>query len=55
VQLAKSAVYPLGEDVDGEAPPKPSAQYKQKMMDISKERIALAGYRLAAILNDRLQ
>ena len=55
VQLAKSVVYPLGEDVDGEAPPKPSANYKQKMMDVSKQQIALAGYRLAAILNDRLQ
>jgi hypothetical protein len=55
VQLAKSVVYPLGEDVDGEVPPKPPAKYRQKMMDVSKERIALAGYRLAAILNDRLQ
>jgi hypothetical protein len=55
VQLAKSVVYPLGDDVDGEAPPKPSAKYRQKMMDVSKLQIALAGYRLAAILNDRLQ
>jgi hypothetical protein len=55
VQLAKSVVYSLGEDVDGEVSPKPSAAYRQKMMDISEQRIALAGYRLAAILNDRLQ
>ncbi len=54
-ELAKSVVYTIGEDVNGEPAPKPSPEYRRKMNEIGKQRMALAGYRLAAILNNRLQ
>ena len=53
-QLAELVVYTLGEDIDGETRRNHLLKYREKMMDVSKQRIALAGYRLAAILNDRL-
>jgi hypothetical protein len=50
VELAKSTVYaaPIGEGV---GPYALTAEYKAKALDAAKLRAALAGYRLAALLN----
>jgi hypothetical protein len=54
VELAKNFVYTIGDDA-AISPPKISPEYRSAMKKAARERIALAGYRLAAILNARLQ
>lgn len=54
-ELARSVVYSLGLDSPDSPAPTVSADYRQAMQKIARERIGLAGYRLAAILNQRLQ
>jgi hypothetical protein len=54
VQISKEVVYSLGPDAPGDAAVKPPEEYRVRAQAIAKERIGLAGYRLAAILNDRL-
>ncbi len=55
VQLAKSVVYSLGPDAPNMPAPSVPAEYRAQLLKTAKERIGLAGYRLAAILNNRLQ
>lgn len=55
VKLAKSLVYTVGADADNSSPPKISPEYRSALQKAARERIASAGYRLAAILNARLQ
>jgi hypothetical protein len=54
-ELARSVVYSLGPDSPDSPAPTVPADYRQAMQKIARERIGLAGYRLAAILNQRLQ
>jgi hypothetical protein len=54
-ELARSAVYSLGPDAPDSPAPTVPADYRMAMQKIARERIGLAGYRLAAILNQRLQ
>jgi hypothetical protein len=55
VKLAKTVVYSIGDDKLNSSPPKVTPQYRAALQETARERIALAGYRLAAILNARLQ
>ena len=55
VGLAKNLVYKIGDDTENSIRPKVTAEYRSALQKASRERIALAGYRLAAILNARLQ
>ncbi len=55
VELAKKLVYTIGDDAAGSSPPKISPEYRLALQSAARERIAKAGYRLAALLNDRLQ
>ena len=54
VELAKNLVYTIGDDAAGGSPPKVTTEYRSALHQAARERIASAGYRLAAILNDRL-
>ena len=54
-ELARSFVYTLGPDSPGSPAPRVPPEYRETMQKTARERIALAGYRLAAILNQRLQ
>jgi hypothetical protein len=55
VQLAKDLVYSIGPDADGSPVPTVPPAYRSALQKVARERIGLAGYRLAAILNNRLQ
>ncbi len=55
VALAKSLVYTVGDDAAGSSPPKITPAYRSALQQAARERIASAGYRLAALLNARLQ
>lgn len=53
--LAKYFVYTIGKDVIGDPKPSITARYQAVAKLIARHRIAVGGYRLAAILNDRLK
>jgi hypothetical protein len=55
VKLAKTVVYSIGDDSPNSSAPKVTPEYRAELQKVGRERIALAGYRLAAILNARLQ
>ena len=57
--LAQTSVYrpPISEDNDPSSPisPRPDANYKKTAESVAKSQAVLAGYRLAALLNDNLK
>lgn len=53
-ELAKDFVYTLGPDAKGDAPAKVSPEYKARTKELAMQRLGLAAYRTAAILNERL-
>ncbi|MEP6536495.1 MAG: S1/P1 nuclease, partial [Bryobacteraceae bacterium] len=55
VDLAKSLVYTIGDDAGKSSPPRVTPEYRAALQKAAQERIAAAGYRLAALLNARLQ
>jgi hypothetical protein len=56
VELAKSEVYSFGlETGSPERPVVLTEQYEMNMRHVARERLALAGFRLAAILNEKLR
>ena len=55
VKLAKDLVYTIGDDSINSTPPRVTPEYRSALQKAARERIALAGYRLAAMLNARLQ
>jgi hypothetical protein len=52
--LARYVAYDIDERLDGAAPPRTSAAYDLLAEAIARQRIALAGYRLAALLETAL-
>jgi hypothetical protein len=52
---ATTFVYKLGKDEPGDPKPKITATYKTGAEAIARQRMALAGYRLAEILNQKFQ
>jgi len=55
VELAKNLVYKIGDDAGNSSPPSVTPEYRAALQKAARERIAAAGYRLAALLNARLQ
>lgn len=55
VELAKKLAYTIGDDAGNSSPPRVIPEYRAALQKAARERIAAAGYRLAALLNDRLQ
>ncbi len=53
-QMAKDVVYTLGPDSKGDAPVKVTDAYKARTRELAIQRLGLAAYRSAAILNERL-
>jgi len=53
-ELARTFAYTLGPDEPGDPKPHISNNYLTHAQDIARKRVALAGLRLAAILNERL-
>jgi hypothetical protein len=58
-ELAKTVVYvpPISDDNDPavKISPRPDAAYKAKALEVSRSQVTLAGYRLAALLNNNLK
>jgi hypothetical protein len=54
-QLATEFVYTIGSDEPGEPPPALPTEYISHAGNLSRQRIALAGYRLARILNELMK
>ena len=55
ITLAKDFVYTVGPDRPGQPPPAMKSSYKSKAKDKAKERLVVAGFRLAKILNEIFQ
>ena len=55
VTLAKYFVYTIGPEGTGSSKPTPSPAYRDTSKEIARHRVALGGYRLAALLNDKLK
>ena len=53
--LAKTFVYTIGADEPGDPSPQITTAYNTKAMKFARQRMALAGFRLAAILNAKFQ
>jgi S1/P1 Nuclease len=53
-ELARTLAYTLGPDEPGDPKPQISNAYFNQAQLVAPKRVALAGYRLAAILNERL-
>jgi len=54
-ELAKLDAYAIGPEGNPNPKPAPSAAYRKKAQTDGRLRVALAGYRLAAVLNEKFQ
>jgi hypothetical protein len=53
-EAAQQTAYSIGPDGTGDPTPRVTQTYRQSARRVARERGALAGYRLAAVLNERL-
>ena len=53
-QAAQQTVYTIGADGAGEPRPRVTTSYRRDARQLARQRVALAGYRLAAVINGRL-